>query len=363
MSTQWVITSAADRVAIDGQRTGEIAFTVSNPSPRQDRAVFEVVPGEGVDPSWFTTEELQRKVPAGGSVAYTVKVAVPADVAPGPRSVQARVYSADAPPEESSVLSGRVLLDVSGPAVPARKPRPWWLIAVAALVAIVVGVVIWLLVPSGNATPGATPSRSASARPSATASAPVTASASPTAPATVTVPNLQGLAEADAVKQLTSVGLVEGKVQHRQNPAQAGKVLSQSGTLTSVPRGSKVDVVVGVSLSAPGITSPASGAGFGGGSSVDVRWNQTESWVATWHVVTSKENCYYYIGHQYRDCHFDGQADTTVGIKLYTASFSLSYQPLLNLGNYNTGNVQASVAAVDDFGTDGPAAVVAFHIG
>jgi hypothetical protein len=209
-----------------------------------------------------------------------------------------------------------------------------------------------------SARPSATPSRSAgSASPSALASA------SPSAPTTVTVPNLQGLAEADAVKQLTAVGLVEGKVQHRQNPAAAGKVLSQSATLTAVQRGSKVDVVVGVSLSAPGITSPANGAGFGGGSSVDVRWSQSESWVATWHVVTTKENCYYYIGHQYRDCHYDGQASTTVGIKLYTASFSLSYQPLLNLGNYNTGNVQATVAAVDDFGTDGPAAAVGFHIG
>lgn len=353
MSTKWVITSAADRIALDNQRAGEIAFTVSNPTSNADRAVLEVVPGDGADPSWFATAEPQRLVPAGGSVAYLVKVAVAADAIPGQRSVQGRVYSSDQAPEEGSVLSGRIMFDVAGAAAPAPKRRPWWLLAVAGLVVIVVGVVVWLLAANANSAPAAAPSRSAtpSARPSA----------SPT-PATATVPNLQGLNEADAVKQLTTLGLVEGKVQHRQNPAQAGKVLSQSATLTTVPVGTRIDVVVGVSLAAPSITSPGSGQHFGQGSSADVRWNQTESWVTTWHVSTAKENCYYYIGHNYNNCHWDAQADTTVGIKLYTASYSLSYQPLLNLGNYNTGNVQATVAAVDDFGTAGPSAVVQFQI-
>jgi len=355
MTTKWVITSAADKVVLDNQHAGEITFTVSIPTPSADRAVLEVVPGEGADASWFATTDPQRSVPGGGSVSYLVKVAVSADAIPGQRSVQGRVYSSDLAPEEGSVLSGRILFDVPGAAAPAPKRRPWWLLAVAALVLVVVGVVVWLVVPSGNAAPVAGPSRSAS--PSARASA----SASAT-PATATVPNLQGLSEADAVKQLTAVGLAEGKVQHKQNPAQAGKVLSQSATLTSVPVGTKVDVVVGVSLAAPSITSPGNGQGFGQGSSVDVRWNQTETWVTTWHVSTQKQNCYYYIGHNYRDCAWDAQADTTVGIKLYTASFSLSYQPLLNLGNYNTGAVQATVAAVDDFGTAGPGAVVGFQI-
>jgi len=355
MTTKWVITSAADKIVLDNQRAGEITFTVSNPTPSADRAVLEVVPGEGADASWFATTDPQRSVPGGGSVSYLVKVAVSADAIPGQRSVQGRVYSSDLAPEEGSVLSGRILFDVPGAAAPAPKRRPWWLLAVAALVLVVVGVVVWLVVPSGNAAPVAGPSRSASPSASASASASAT-------PATATVPNLQGLGEADAVKQLTAVGLAEGKVRHKQNPAQAGKVLSQSATLTSVPVGTKVDVVVGVSLAAPSITSPGNGQGFGQGSSVDVRWNQTETWVTTWHVSTQKQNCYYYIGHNYRDCAWDAQADTTVGIKLYTASFPLSYQPLLNLGNYNTGAVQATVAAVDDFGTAGPGAVVGFQI-
>ncbi len=354
MGTKWVITNAAERVVLDDQKHGEITFTVSNPTPYPDRAVFEVVPGEGADGAWFSAADPQRQVPASGSVAYLVKVAVPAEAVPGSHSLQGRVYSADSAPEETSVLSGRVLLDVAGP-VPAPKRKPWWLIAVAALVVLVAGVVIWLLVPRGGApaAPAATPARSAGAstRPSVAAAGPVT------------VPNLVGLTEQEATKQLTALGLVAGKVQHRQDPAQAGKVLAQNPTLTSVAPGTKVDLVLAVSLAAPSITNPGGGSGFGQGSSVDVRWNQGETWVGSWHVTTSKENCYYYVGHQYRDCHFDPQADTSVGIKLYTASFSLGYQPLLNIGWFNTGTVQANVAAVDDFGTAGPAATVQFRIG
>jgi hypothetical protein len=354
MSTTWAITNAAERIVLDEQKVGEITFTVSNRTPYPDRAVFEVVPQDGAEASWFSTDEPQRPVPAGGSVAYLVKVTVPAEAAPGSHSLQGRVYSADSAPEEGSVLSGRILLDVAG-AVPVPKRRPWWLLVVAGLVALVIGVVVWLLVPTGGtpvAGPSAAPTRSTRA------SVPASATAS-----VATVPNLVGLTEQEAAKQLTALGLAEGKVLHRQDPAHAGKVLEQSRTLVSVPVGTKVDLVLAVSLAAPGITNPGGGSGFGQGSSVDVRWDQSEPWVGGWHVTTSKELCYYYVAHNYRDCRFDTQADTSAGIRLYTASFSLSYQPLLNLGWYNTGSVRATVSAVDDFGTAGPAATVQFHIG
>lgn len=84
--------------------------------------------------------------------------------------------------------------------------------------------------------------------------------------------------------------------------------------------------------------------------------------MSTWHVATTKQNCYYYIAHMFRDCRSDAQANTTVGTERYLAAFSLSYQPLLDIGNYNPGVVQASAAAGDDFGATGPAAVVQFQI-
>ena len=40
MATNWVVTTAAERITLDDQRKGETTFTVTNPGPAFDRAVF-----------------------------------------------------------------------------------------------------------------------------------------------------------------------------------------------------------------------------------------------------------------------------------------------------------------------------------
>ena len=67
MSTKWVITSAADRIALDDQRAGEIAFTVSNPTPNADRAARQIV----CLPFWgrLTDSQIGRVVEAVKAVA------------------------------------------------------------------------------------------------------------------------------------------------------------------------------------------------------------------------------------------------------------------------------------------------------
>jgi hypothetical protein len=350
MGTQWVVTNSAERIMFANGNHAETTFTVSNQGRLADRVVFDLVPGDGADRAWFTVEDPQRLVPATGSVAYLVSVDPPTDAPAGSYSVQGRVYSADSAPEEDSVLSGRILFDVGAPA-PKPKPKPWWLIAVAAMVVLVIGVVIAIVVGSGgDDSPPA-------------AIGVTTPPPQPTSAAPVRVPNLASLTQEQATTELTNAGLAVGTVKHRHNPAQAGKVMEQStAATTTVPAGTTVDLVVGVNLAAPDITAPGNGATFGGGSRVDVRWNQTETWVGKWHITTQKENCYYYIGHEYRDCRWDAQANVDATTKIYNTSFDLGYQPLLNLGNYNTGKVRAIVSAVDDFGTAGPSKTVEYWI-
>jgi hypothetical protein len=353
VSTQWVVTNASSRITLDAQKQGETTFTVSNPAMNADRAVFEVVPGDGADRAWFTVTDPQRMVPGTGSVPYLVKVAVPAQAPAGSYSVQGRVYSADSAPEESSVLSGRVLLDVGAAPAPVEpKPKPWWLVAVAALVVLVIGVVTWLLVAGGDEPApiagGGTPSTSASA------SAP---------PREAKVPNLLGLTEDQATKELAATGLAVGTVKRKHDPANKDKVLSQGTAATTVvPGGTKVDLVVAVSLAAPGIASPGAGASFSRDSTVVVKWNQTEPWVAKWRVVTYKRTCYFYFGHENRDCRWDAESTVDPTAKEYGAKWSMSFQPLLNLGWYQTGPVLVHVSAWDDFGQVGPAAAVEFRL-
>jgi hypothetical protein len=143
MATEWVISSAAERVKLSGENRGETSFTVTNPGSAPDRVVFEPVAGDGADASWFFVEEPQRLVGGGASVSYVVKIVAPPGATAGSFSLQGRAYSADTAPEEGSRLSGRVAFDVR----PSEKPKkPWWPYAVAAGVAVVVLATVGYLI-------------------------------------------------------------------------------------------------------------------------------------------------------------------------------------------------------------------------
>jgi hypothetical protein len=354
MSTQWVVTNAAERVDLTEKNSVDTTFTVSNKGRVADRAVFEVVPGDGADPSWFAVEDPQRVVPANGSVAYLVNVAVPPTASPGSYSVQGRVYSADTAPEEGSVLSGRMLLRVGPQAAPTRRPFPWWVPVAAGLMVLVIGIATWIVLagdePQASAGPGP--------------AAPV--------PAYARVPNLVTLTLEEATAELRSVGLTVGTVKHKHVPGQTGSIVQQGpDAATTVVGGTAIDLVVAVSLTAPPITAPINGGSFSRGSRVDMRWDKTEEWVSRWNISTGKQKCYYYTFNQYRDCQWVAEwnqlryTPDANGAGLgttFTTSFILTYQSAVNLGWYNTGLVRASVAAVDDFGNVGPYTTVEYWI-
>ncbi len=167
MTSAWVIASAAPAIELSPAGIGETSFTVTNNASRSGRAVLDVVASESADPQWFTVVEPQRSVPPGGSVAYAVRIAINPSAPPGSYSFQGRVYSADDAPEENSVLSGRVSLSLARPAVPVPAKRPWWLLAVAALVVVVVGVVTALVLANRGGTPAASPTPGSAAVPAA----------------------------------------------------------------------------------------------------------------------------------------------------------------------------------------------------
>lgn len=149
MTTEWAITQPAEQVRLNGGR-GQVAFTVTNQGSAPDRAVFEIVPGDGADGSWFPPpEEPQRLVAGQASATFLATVAIPPGAAAGTYWLQARVYSADSPPEESSRLSGRVAFTV---AAAARPKRTWWPYAVAGALVIAVIAVVGFLVLGGDDT-------------------------------------------------------------------------------------------------------------------------------------------------------------------------------------------------------------------
>lgn len=243
MSTKWVVTTPGDRIELDQAQQGQITFTVTNPSDRTDRAVFDIVPQEGADPTWFSVDEPQRRVPAGGSVSYVVKTAVPRQATPGTYSVQGRAYSADSAPEEDSVLSARIAVEVKPEAAPApRKRFPWWVVVVAALVVVVL-VVVLVLVFSGGGKPDTAPS------------------ATPPPPRElVTMPDLTNQSGQQAKTNVAAFGLTVGTVRYVLSGSPNHVLYQSVAGGAKVPRGSKVDLVVSTALAKPVLTAPANGA-------------------------------------------------------------------------------------------------------
>ena len=162
MTSPWNVSAATDRVELDATGRAEATFTVTNQGPTDQRLVFDVVPGETADRAWFNVVEPQVLVPHGGSTTFLVRLAVPAGTPAGSRWFAGRAYSAERAPEETSVVSDRVAVEVAATAAPVPWWRRWWwLLALAALVVLLVTVLIVVLVvalggddppPSGGVT-------------------------------------------------------------------------------------------------------------------------------------------------------------------------------------------------------------------
>ena len=342
MTTEWAVTTGTERVALDAARSADVIFTVTNNGPVNGRAMLDAVGSESTDTSWFIVEEPQRMISAGASMPYRVKITVPPGAPAGTHFLHARVYSADAAPEETSRLSNRIGFDVAGA---AAKPKPWWLIGVAALVAVVLGVVGWLVFRPGPAESEAAPPSPSPSRTS------------------VPVPNLVGMQQSEASSALQQAGLTVGTVRHRHAPDQSGQVTEQS-----VPQGSEaglgttVDLVVNVSLAAPVLTSPGGGALFVKEFPA-LAWQPVEG-AAKYRVRVDTEMCVFLIfavecryfddpqlGSPYGDYHTTSVIE--VSATTVRPDIVLKVQPDVPKAGHS-GNVRWQVVAVDDFGTAGP---------
>jgi sugar lactone lactonase YvrE len=124
-----------------------VVFTVGNVQSAPDRAVLDVIAGDGTARSWYVLDgERQRTVVNNQTTSYKVTIEAPLGTPVGSYWMQAQVYSADIAPEESSAFSDRVSFTVAQPTEAPRKPFPWWLVAAGAAAAVVILVATVLVV-------------------------------------------------------------------------------------------------------------------------------------------------------------------------------------------------------------------------
>ena len=296
MSTQWVITAAAERITLDAAKKGETTFTVTNPGRRADRAVFDVVVGDGADAAWFSVEDPQRLIKPAASASYLVKAAVPAGATPGTYEIQGRVFSADEAPEESSVLSPRVLLEVPVPPAPVKRRLPWWVFVVAGLVVLVIATVIWLVVPGGKpVTPTPTPFPT----PSGDASPTAPVSAAPPAAGYAVMPPIVGVELPKAELLLINQGLKLGAVHYRYTPGGNHTVYIQYVPPGfTVRKGTAIEVDVIETINPPTLVTPAAESHLAKNAKPRVEWKQVETWESRWSVQVTYERCGQFGGCQ-----------------------------------------------------------------
>ncbi len=346
--TKWVVTTATERVALDESRSGEVTFTVTNQSNRIARAVFDIRAGEGVDETWFTIDDPQRPIRPAASAPYLVRISVPATVAPGQYEIAARVCPPDTPPEESFVLSRRVMIEVPAPPAPPKKKFPWWIVVAAALLVLVIGVVTWLVWPDGG-TPEPTPS-------------PTPVPTTSVAPIVyVPVPKMIGLRLKDATAELEKAGLVAGTVVYRYDKAGNGAVTRQSlpeGVLAA--KGTQISMDIIISATKPVISSPAAGVTIPPNTMPQIVWTQTDSWVNKWMIYVLPERCVKsgtteQCGHSVLD------PPQIVTAKQHTPPMpKLNYTTVSN--TRHNGWVVVQVQAMDDYGTAHEWATVRFYL-
>ena len=357
MGAKWAVTVAAERLVLDQERQGEVVFSVTNGGDFDDAVAVLVEPEGDGQASWFAVDDPQRDVGRGATATFPVRVEVPADAPAGEYAVRLRCYSADSAPEEDPALSPVVVVQVPEPPAEAPKRRPWWLLVVAALVVVVLVVVLALVFSGGDDDPDA--------------GQPIGAE--------VVMPDLVGLTEREALAELAQVGLTARPSRYLHDPVNADRVVQQSVSAGSVVSTlALVDLQVGVALAAPTVIAPAGVAVVGPDEPMPVlQWTPGPVYQRQWLITIEAETCervtkndwgYDYLKDSQVACEFTlAPGGGYINVPRFTPEFerdqlvrwvltdSTGLDGVWETNRYRTGWVRWRVAAVDDFGTPGPA--------
>jgi hypothetical protein len=150
-----VTTATTDLEATSGAATA--VFVVTNATARPLRGIAKIKPLEKTQAEWLKVDgETERDFPAGGTHQFTVTFNRPKPPAPPgvPLPAETFPFRFDAVsavnPDEDFTEGPVVTVKIPEQKVAAQKSFPWWIIPLAAVLLIVIGVVTWLLLRNGG---------------------------------------------------------------------------------------------------------------------------------------------------------------------------------------------------------------------
>jgi len=156
----FTVTAAGQRVNLGVSGTAQASFTVTNTSTQTLKGRMMTRPADSASPEWFSvTGESVRDFAPNAAEQVVVQLSVPQTAPPGAYSFRLDAVS-EVDPDEDFTEGPSVAFDVEAQPVPKKKFPwvPWWVLAIigAVLLAIIIGVVIWLLVRDGGSGSEAT---------------------------------------------------------------------------------------------------------------------------------------------------------------------------------------------------------------
>jgi hypothetical protein len=148
------ITATTSNVQLDASGQGEVSFTISNKLGQGVNVRATVEPAGNARVEWMKFPDgMERVLSPDGTAVIPVRISVPPGTPPGSYSFGLVVASVSNPDEHYD-RGPSVAFSVVAAAAPVKKPFPWWLVALAAGVVIIVGGVVAILSSRGGEGPG-----------------------------------------------------------------------------------------------------------------------------------------------------------------------------------------------------------------
>ena len=151
----FAVTTAGQKVSLDGQGGAQAQYTVTNTSSVQLRGRLLTVALGSASGEWFSIAgDAVREFGPSGVERALVQITIPEGTPPGTYSFRLDAVS-EPDPDEDFTEGPSVSFDVAAPAAPKKK-FPWWIvIAIGAVVVLmIIGVVVWLLTKGGGESSG-----------------------------------------------------------------------------------------------------------------------------------------------------------------------------------------------------------------
>jgi hypothetical protein len=144
------VTATTSSAQLDATGQGEVSFTISNKLGVGVTVRATVVPDGNTRAEWMQFPDgMERALSPDGTAVIPVRISAPAGTPPGSYGFALDVASISNPDEHYD-RGPSVAFTVREAAVPVKKPFPWWLVALAAGVLLIVGAVVAILSSRGG---------------------------------------------------------------------------------------------------------------------------------------------------------------------------------------------------------------------